>query len=109
MKAKIGECECSDCGFTACDVGLDKAGHPYVVCWGKECEGAQYFTHGKGPRVRAVIERMKFRPLPGVNVAELRARYGLDARPGPAPAPEPAPAPAPVPPAPAAKRKTIFG
>jgi len=107
MKQKIGECECADCGFTACDVGLDKSGHPYAVCWGKECEGAQYFTYGKKPRVRALLERMKFRPLPGFNVAELRARYGLDAAPGPAPVPDPAPSP---PPAPAAKpRKTIFG
>lgn len=95
MKNKIGEATCPDCGFEQCDVGFDKSGHPYRVCWGDECNGAQFFTHGKKPRVRSLLAT--FRPLPGkASADELRARYGLVDAPAPAPEPESKPAPAPA-------------
>jgi hypothetical protein len=90
VKQKIGEAECPDCGFKNCDVGLDKKQHPYRVCWGDECGGSQFFTHGRKPRVRSLLST--YRPLDGKPTAdELRAKYDLL----PA-APKPAAKPAPV-------------
>jgi hypothetical protein len=109
VKQKIGEAECPDCGFKNCDVGLDKKEHPYRVCWGDECGGSQFFTHGRKPRVRSLLAT--YRPLPGKPTAdELRAKYDLIPAPKPAakppaPAPVAKPAPAPAP----AKRKGWFG
>jgi hypothetical protein len=88
MKRKIGVYTCFDCGYQDGDVGLDKNGHPYGVCWG-ECDGAQYFSHGKPSKVRRLLAAT--RPLPGVDLEALRARYEVGA---PASAPA-APAPPP--------------
>lgn len=99
MKNKIGTATCRDCGYTDCDVGTDKNGHPYAVCWG-ECDGEQYFTKGKRPKVLKLLETYK--PIDGKPTADdLRAKYGLT--------PAPAPGKAPEPPAPVAKKKTDSG
>lgn len=95
MKNKIGTARCFDCDYADCDVGTDKKGHPYMVCWG-ECAGSQFFTHGKKPRVRSLLKTYK--PIEGKPTAdELRAQYELLPVETPAPAPAPAPVAQPAP------------
>lgn len=78
MKNKIGAATCLDCGYPDCDVALDKNGHPYLVCWAPECNGEQFFTKGKTPKVRSLLERGQYRPITGGPTAdELRVKYGL--------------------------------
>jgi hypothetical protein len=109
VKTKIGTATCIHCSDAHNDVGLDKNGHPYSVCWNDECgSGSQFFTHGRTPKVRTLLTTMRYTPLPGKPTREeLEAKYGLvtvvngPAARAPAPAKEPAPAPKPKAPEPA--------
>jgi hypothetical protein len=84
-KNLIGHTKCPDCGHNDAEVALDKKGNPYRVCLLGECDGAQFFTHGKPGRVKNLLA--KTRPVAGVELVALAKKFNVEL-----PAPSSAPA-----------------